>query len=303
MNDQYTLEEQELIKSLRDGNLEAGNLDRAAELLAAKIGDMPFNAKLRKDTSIAPVPQDLDNPTEEEQLAIDQFNDDQATKKFLGYFTFKTRKIEEFEAIAQKLDIATELQTQKLPIAEHEKITLSEFNKISSLQSLNENYENILEAVAQGSSNTKFQELYKSITKSSEIIQSLEEKALETQSYKAGDLMMYLSSKTSALKGRQQLSGHEGKLEELFMTKYNHAAPIYIDRRNPDKPIITKSDVWREQRTDALTLEEVLESDAFRIDPTKLVDAKRAKQLETIDYGYKKDEAGNDLVDESGQKV
>ena len=41
----------------------------------------------------------------------------------------------------------------------------------------------------------------------------------------------------------------------------------------------------------------------LRIDPTKLVDQKRVKQLETIDYGYKRDEAGNDLTDEQGNKV
>ena len=303
MNDKYSPEEQELIESLRENKFESGDLERAAELLATKIGDMSFNAKLRKDNTKAPEPKDPDNPTPDEQKAINQFNDDQKTKEFLGYFTFKTRNMGQFEAIVQKLDIAKELQAQQLPISENEKITLSEYNQISNLQSLTGNYQGILEAIAQNSTNPKFKELHDNITKSSAIMENLQEKALDAKDYKAGDLMMYLSAKTSAVKGRQNWSGHEGKLEEVFMTKYNHAAPIYIDRRDPDKPIVTKSDVWREQRTDALNLEEILESDVLRIDPTKLVDQKRVKQLETIDYGYKRDEAGNDLTDEQGNKV
>ena len=303
MGREYTPEEQELISSLREDKLSAGDLERAAELLVARIGDMSFNTKLGKDKTPEPTSVDPDNPTPAEQQAIEQYNNDHSTKEFLSYFTFKTRNMGQFEAIAQKLDVVTELQTQKLPISENEKITLSEYNKIASLQSLSKNYEDILEAVAQNSSNEKFQALYDNMTKSSDIIETLEEKALDTKDYKSGDLMMYLSSKTSAVKGRQQLSGHEGKLEDIFITKYNHVAPIYTDRRDSDKPITTKSDVWSEQRADALELGEILESDAVRIDPTKLVDAKRIKQLETIDYGYKKDQDGNDITDDAGNKI
>jgi hypothetical protein len=304
MTDKYTTEEQELIESLTPDKFEAKALEKAAELLVTKIGDLSFNAKLREDKAKAPKPKDSRNPTPEEKKAIEQFNHDKRTKKFLSSFTFKTRNMEQFEAITQKLDIATELQAQKLPISKNEKITLSEYNKISNLQSLNKEYEGLLKSIAQNSTNPEFKALHDNITKSSNVIKELQEKALlGAKDYKDGDIMMYLSSKTSALKGRQNLSGHEGKLEERFITKYNHAAAVYIDNKDTDKPIVKKSDVWREQRTDALNLEEMLESDAFRIDPTKLVDQKRAKQLETIDYGYKQNEAGNDLTDERGNKV
>ena len=40
MNDKYSPEEQELIESLRENKFESGDLERAAELLATKIGDM-----------------------------------------------------------------------------------------------------------------------------------------------------------------------------------------------------------------------------------------------------------------------
>ena len=49
--------------------------------------------------------------------------------------------------------------------------------------------------------------------------------------------MMYLTEKTSVIKGGQNLSGHGGGLEQMLMTKYNHAAPIYIDYSDPANPV------------------------------------------------------------------
>ncbi len=301
MKNPYSEEELELITLLADSNRNAWG--RIADIIANKVGDMEFNAKLRSDNTPALTAADPDNPTAEEQQAIDLFENSQDAKSFLAYFTFKTRDLDQFEAVAQKLQIAQELEAQQLPISEDEKLTLSEYNKISNLQSLDNKQGEILTMMAQGSTNHRFLEVYNSIKKSTDIASTIGSMALEAKNYKDGDLALYLSSKTKAVQGRQTWSGHEGKLEEAFITKYNHAAPIYIDRRNPAEPIVTKSDIWQEQRSDALNLEEILKADVLRIDPAKLVDEQRAEQLKNIDYGYKQDPKGAFVTDEHGQKV
>lgn len=301
MKNPYSEEELELITLLEKRDRNA--LDKIADIIAKKVGDMEFNAKLLSDNTPALAAADPDNPTAEEQQAIDQFENSQGVKSFLAYFTFKTRDLDQFEAVAQKLQIAQKLEAQQLPISEDEKLTLSEYNKIFNLQSLDKKYGERLKMVAEGSQNHQFLEVYNSIKKSTDIASTIGSMALEAKNYKDGDLALYLSSKTKAVQGRQTWSGHEGKLEEAFITKYNHAAPIYIDRRNPAEPIVTKSDIWKEQRSDALNLEEILKADVLRIDPAKLVDEQRAEQLKNIDYGYKQDPSGAFITDEHGQKV
>ncbi len=277
-NNGYTKEELDLIDRIERGIMD----DITAKLLASKAGDMSFNKKLTEDRGKS-----------------------NETKEFLSYFTYKTRNIKDFDSIVNKLEIASSLKEQNLPTAEHEKISLSDYNIISDINSIQNKavYNNILENIKNQTDNEELKKIYSKIQTSSQIIKNLDKEILKTNDYKSGDLMMYLTEKTSAIKGRQNLSGHEGKLEEILMTKYNHAAPIYIDSSDPANPVVNKSDIWKEQRYGLINLGEILQSNTFRIDPTKLTDQKRVKQLEQINYGYKKDKDGKDLLDNNGKPI
>lgn len=274
----YTSEEQELIQELskKDGQ----NFNRIGQLLASKVGDMTFNAKLIQDKAI-----------------------DGATKDFLSYFTFKTKGLDQVMSTVSKLDIAQSLHDNQIPIDTSEKITLADYNKLSDLKSVNDKYKDKLQGIADKCNDDSFLKLHSAIKEASIKVEKISENALSTNDYKSGDLMMYSSAKTAVLKGRQNWSGHEGKLEEAFITKYNHAAPIYLDNSDAAKSIPTKSDIWREQRSDHLSLSEILESDALRLDPTKLVQKDHISLLEKVDYGYKQDSAGNDLTNDKGEKI
>lgn len=269
----YTPEEQKLIDFIKDLDKPTTNINEIAELLFKVKGNMTFNAKLRKDKS----------PEGKE------------ARVFLEYYTFKTRGYEEFKPIASKLDVALALRDNKLPLEEYEKITLAEYSRISELQSLNAKAGSLLQRINDGCNNADYHELYSNIKKSSAKIEELSKGALESNDYKAGDLMLYLTAKTTVLKGREQKYGHEGKLERMFVTKYNHAAHIHINNSDPDKPTATKSDIWKQQRSEALSLGEILQSDALRIDPVKLVDKKQAALLEQVYYGSKKNDLGQDI--------
>jgi hypothetical protein len=280
MQKKFTLEEQELIQEL--GNKESPNIDRVAELLMSKIGDMSFNARLKKDKS----PTNI------------------SAKQFLQYFTYKTKGAEQFSFIASKLGNVLTLKEKQLPIEDHEKVTLAEFSKILNLKSIDDKYEGWLRRIDDNCNDVKFHELYSNIRDSSAILNQLSQGALEPQNYQSGDLMMSLISKHVKLTGRQQgLGGHGGKLEEAFITKYLHAAPLNIDSSDPTKPLVIKSEISSTHQIQAVSLEDILISDTLRVDPTKLISKKHVKMLEGIDYGYKQDSSGNSLIDKNGNKT
>jgi hypothetical protein len=273
MGDKYTPEEQELINELSKFNRdeETADSNKLADLLMNKVGDLSFNAKLRADKSGSVSPE---------------------IKDFLEYFTYKTRDIDQFSAIDSKLEIALESRDKQLPIEEYEKLTLSEYNKISEPASLYKKTGRALGYISEKCNNPEFKEMYSKLQRSDALIKRLDENAVDVTNYKAGDLMMYLTEKTVAIKGRQKMLGHEGRLEEVFVTKYNHAAPIYINNNNPDRPTANRSEIGRSQQSDEVSLGEILQADTFRIDPTKLVNKKQIKLLEKVDYGYRENNSG-----------
>ena len=232
--------------------------DQVAAMMMQHIGDIKLNSTLSSDHS------------------------------FIREFTYKTIGYENTLNVLKKINIAQAQSENGITNLESEKVSLSDIGKLTKLSSLQSQ---VCDVIAENTTNEAFKDFYSTLKNTENLIAELEQKALEDNQYKSGDLMMYLTSKTTALKERQNKLGHEGKLEENFVTKYNHAAPLYIDNDNK----VLKSDVWAHQRIDALNLQEILESNALRIDPTKLVSPEYVKLLETIDYGTKKDQDGKDI--------
>jgi len=291
MPQEYTSEERELIDLITDISAipelseDSRSTDRVAELLIKNIGNKEFNKKLARHDS------------------GDNHNEENATY-FLYAFTHKTKDYDANKASVQKFDVAIKSQAQNQPLEEYEKLTLSEYGKVSTLASIHDKYQGLIGYIAEHSDNQDFKNASQTMSRASSMKKGLEKKALSTGQYKSGDLSMYLTPKTTAIKGKNSAwMGHEGKLEEAFLTKYNHAAPLYVNNMDPENPVVTKSDVWSLQRSDELKINEILESDTFRIDPVKMVSKKQAKKLEQVDYGYQQGVDGNDLIGEDGNKV
>jgi hypothetical protein len=273
-NATFTEEENLLITAFDDITSDGFNYDEVAETLLRNLGNKDFNKRLTGNN----------NPT----------------NKLLATLTYKTQQYEDLKEVSAKINIASQLAKNSIPVSPEEKISISDIGKLSKLASLgnDDSIQNILNNIYKNTNNPEFKNFCNSIKQSKTILDDLQNRALESEAYNSGDLMMYLTSKTSALKERQAKIGHEGKLEEIFVTKYNHAAPIYLDTKK-----LLKSDVWHNQRSEEVNLLEILQSDTFHIDPVKLVDKKYISKLEQIDYGYKTDLKGQDLLDKNRQKI
>lgn len=258
--------------------LDAYTEEQVANFLVNNIGNMELNESLKS--------------LKQENLTENEIG----FKNFVSYFTYKTRDYNKTINSLNKLNNTKELLKNKLPIKDYDKISLKEYGQIKNLCSINNKYNEYLEDLNNKTTNNNFKKIFTNIKDANIQINNLQ-KELDTKRglYKSGDLMMYLTSKTSAIKNRQNWLEHEGKLEEIFVTKYNHAAPIYIDKNNQDKIIGQKSDVWGKQRLDKIKTDEILESEIYRIDPTKLVNKEFIKHLENTDYGYKNDNNGNQV--------
>ncbi len=290
MPKKYTAEERELIdlvteiSAIPDLSEASKGTDRVAELILKNMGNKAFNKKLRA------------------QKYGKNVNETNAIE-FLSAFTHKTADYNHKKVSSSKLDVALKSQFQNQPLEEYEKLTLFEHGEVSALASVHKKYKGLIGYIVENSDNKELKEMAKTLQNSSSMMVQLEKKALNTGQYKSGDLAMYLTPKTTAIKGKNnQLTGHEGKLEEAFLTKYNHAAPLYVDDRDPEKSVITKSDIVGAQRSDEFKVNELLGADTFRIDPVKMVSKKQAKKLEQVDYGYKQGPDGQDLVGKDGKK-
>lgn len=226
-----------------------------------------------------------------------------SSKEMLAYYTFKTRNFDQSVNLLTKLQIAMQQEESGYKLEDFEKITLQEYAAIKDLESVYSKSSDIMKYVYDNTDVSEFNKLFEYMNLANNLLSELPQKALATNQYKSGDLMMALTSKTTIKKGKQNLLGHEGSLEENFITKYNHAAPLYINRDNPNKRVIKQSHVVDVQRNDDLLVSTVLESSTYKIDPTKLVSKKQIKKLEQIDYGYKHDNNGEILSDQNGKPI
>ena len=261
----FSKEEQFLIKFMIYNNVEHINTKKAASLLEKNIGNMDFNKRLRSY-----------------QKTITENNPNYSSVALLIDFTYKTKDYNLIkDQVLPKAEAILALDEKGKKIENFEKLSLKEYGQISKFEELHN--DNDIKYISKNSRNKTFKELFSNIKKVTGILDKIEEKALQSNNYKSGDLVMNLTSKTSAMKGRTKWRGHEGKLEEKFVTKYNHAAPIFVKKNVP-----MSSDITSKHQVDELILKEIADADIFRIDPVKLVHKNMIPNLEKVDYGRKK---------------
>lgn len=280
---------------------ETMELERARELLIEHMGDMAFNARIREKIKELEKQKDeiktlqekikeLKNKKGDEkeiealQKKITEFKSQIAKIEIfrdLATFTYKTIDFNRVQGLVKRLNFAIEVTTENVDLVNFQKLTLADMGLLQKVASLSDL--GILEDLKQDSKNTAFNAVSKLINDSETTLERFSDKAVKESQYRSGDLLFYDSSKTALVKGRQQWLGHEGKLEEVFISKFNHAASITVGSNG--KPMT--SDIWSEQVADLLDLDGMLQGLSFRIDPTKLVPSKEMRdKLERSDFGY-----------------
>ena len=261
-NVHLTQSEQDLIAEIQKPEREQDK-ELVATLLVENLGNMLLNKKL---------------------LTLMRIEKNNKHLEALSKFTYKTQDIGKISLLVDKLELLNNFNAQGIKAAEFEKLTVAEFGMLQKLGSLEE--DELLQMVGPVGNSPQYTDLLDKISRANKALTTLENNALQSTAYIAGDLMMTVTAKTSSAKGRQNWGGHEGSLEEIFVTRYNHAAPLYTGQLD-NKP--TKSDIWHEQRIDQVNVSEMITSDIFRIDPTRLVSKAMAKKLEQVDYGARDD--------------
>ncbi len=260
-------------------NKQNTDYNKLSELLINNLGNMAINAHLKN--------YDLNDKHIE----------------FLYYFTEKTKRYNEAKAALTKVDTAIELQQNKIKLNDYEKLTLSEINEILRLEYIKDYYDEVIKEINQKCSNSEFNKLFANIEKAKDQLSELQKECLKSQRYKSGDLVISLNPKSFVLKNNHIHPSYKNKSQNPTPSGYNFAGIIFISKDNTEQTRIKISNIWNNQQSKILYLEEILESNIFRVDPTKLVDKKQIKNLEKIDYGYKKDKNWNVLLDKNGNRI
>lgn len=261
----FSEDEKSLIKLMLYNNIQNVDTIKAASLLEKNIGNMDFNKKLRSY-----------------QKTITEDNPNYSSVQLLIDFTYRTKDYNLVkDQVLPKAEAILTLDEKGKKIENFEKLSLKEYGQISKFEGLRytDKYEEI-RYISHSSNNKTCKELFFNSKKTKDILNKIEKKSLQSDNYKSGDLMMNLTSKTSAMKGRTKLMRHEGKLEEKFVTKYNHAAPIFVKEK---KPIL--SHIINDQEASELGTKEIADANIFRIDPVKLVHKNMIPNLEKVYYG------------------
>lgn len=282
----YNSEEQRVIQELSKKDAEI-DYNVVAEFFVNNAGNLDLNARLQED-----VRTNKRMPSKEV-----------TAKRNLAYFLFKTRNYSQSVDTLSKLDLARTQTEAGIQVEDFEKPTIRDIGALDDIATIAQK-SSLCKKIFKNSDHQAFKDLYQNCQQAESVKQDLQELALQNPDYKSGDLIISLTSKEHAISGRKQkMMGHGGAVEEKFISKYMHAAPLFVDKSDPAAPQFNKSDIHTEQRNTGVTLRDMLSSDSFRIDPTKLVSTKHAAMLETIDYGNKQDKDGNDLKDKEGNSI
>lgn len=260
------------------------DLNRVAELLVKHVGDMKFNKKLRKYA------KELD------QLETDDDTQNDKLYKLvvnLAKFTYKTQDYEAIESINKKIQINKQLAKQGLEIAEEEKLSLKEIGRVMkfsdfSIKAHDDKFNQALQYISQNSKNKDFEELYENISLSHATVLNIQQKIIKSSTYKTNDMSVVNINKDNIVKNNNPaLFDTNGAIVNLFLSGHRHTAPLYVKntpRTNKLKTVQSHID----EHYEIIPLEalDVLGSDTFRIDVTKLINKNFVGKLQKV-YGEK----------------
>lgn len=189
------------------------------------------------------------------------------------YLMFKTTLIKLNDALLDKCEKALNgIEAGNTP-DKKSKLTLYELGRLDDLAKLKPILDN-LNDLGLVESSSKLKKLHAQATQSAALIAQIEEKVSEEHLFESGDLVMNHSKKSLALKNKS--ADREVALTHTFISKYGHAAQVYID---PETENPTFSHIWGEHQTDRVKVADIAISDTFRVDVIKLISPEMQEKL------------------------
>lgn len=264
----FTDDEQFLIEQLAKTpeeleTLEQKDIDRIAQLLVDNMGNMKFNKKLSRSSDLA-------------------------------RFIYKTQDYDSIESINRKVQINKNLKGEGLDIVEEEKLSLKEIGRLMkfsdfSVKTYATDFNIILEYINKHCNNKAFKELYTNVELSQSALSDIKQSIIESKNYQTNDIALDNMNKSHAVTNKNPgLLHYNGPLAQMLLSDgYGHAAPLYKNNFN-NIPTQTKKSHMHGgiNKIESIEVSDILCSDIFRIEPTKLINKSFIPQLKER-YGEK----------------
>lgn len=194
----------------------------------------------------------------------------------IKYFSYKTRHCDKIPVLNKKCKKALELLAVGQKVSESEKLNQFEYGVLCDIAKMKEKLDEYNEKGVIPKTG-KLVELYEESKKSYALVKRINECAVSEERYKAGDILMVHSQKSIASKDKRV--DQETALTHTFISKYGHAAQIYID---PANGIPSISHIYGGYQSDKVQGQDIATSDIFRVDPSKLVSKENMEFLNKL---------------------
>ncbi len=211
----------------------------------------------------------------------------------LKRFSFKTKNIKNFDKILSKFKNATGKINAGQSLGYEEQMTPKGFGILNDLAGLNdmlmkfEKYGIIRDG-------GELEELLKQSRSAKEVVNIIQNKFIEGQEYKDGDIVMYDSDIQNQFSNKTPKLFSEEWLTRNIVGKYGHAAQINISEEgNPNL-----SHVYGNYENKQIKFQQAMFSDIYRFDASKLLSKKGVEQAESK-FGDKWREAINEIYQDS----
>lgn len=194
----------------------------------------------------------------------------------IKYFSYKTRHADKISDINKKCERNMELLAAGQKVGESEKLSQFEYGVLCDIAKMKGVLDEYNEKGVMPKTG-KLADLYEQSKQSYELVNQINERAVAENRYKAGDILMVHSKKSHASKDKK--ADQETALTHTFISKYGHAAQIYID---PEKGTPSISHIYGGHQVDKVQGQDIATGDIFRVDPSKLVSKENAVLLDKL---------------------
>ncbi len=204
------------------------------------------------------------------------YNKYQYTVGDIKYFSYKTRHADKVSDINKKCKRNMELLAAGQKVGESEKLSQFEYGVLCDIAKMKSTLDEYNEKGVIPKTG-KLADLYEQSKQSYELVKQINERAVAENRYKAGDILMVHSKRSLASKDKK--ADQETALTHTFISKYGHAAQIYID---PEKGTPSISHIYGGYQVDKVQGQDITTADIFRVDPSKLVSKENAELLDKL---------------------
>lgn len=234
------------------------------------------------------------NLNEELTILIQQKNISDAEKKIISdlrYISHKTIGLGDFEKIKEKLESSLYKIKQGIPLIYKDQLDAREYGVLSDFVKAGKKLNNYKDFHSITGLLEKIQQVEK-------MLDLIEDRFIDEQKYKNGDIVMYDIERENIFKNIASFTKEQNAIWYFLKSKYGHAAQInYLKDGSP-----LLSHVYGQYENKKIDFEQAMFSDVFRFDASKLLTA-QAVQKAKEKFGDNWQEKVNEVYQQSQQKI